>query len=144
MPPVLKVGNLSTKRDISDVRDVVRAYISLIRKGKAGEAYNICSQEAYSIRNVLKVLLSMSKKKIKVEVDEAKNRPAEIPILEGDNSRIRKTTGCKPRIPLKRSKIPNLRKYSSIVVWNVEDETKTSSPISLRFLTVSTVSSKSC
>ncbi len=103
MSPVLKVGNLSTKRDISDVRDVVRAYVSLMRKGKAGEVYNICSQEAYSIRNVLKILLSLSKKKIKVEVDEKKNRPAEIPILVGNNSKIRKTTGWKPKIPLEKT-----------------------------------------
>jgi GDP-4-dehydro-6-deoxy-D-mannose reductase len=103
LPPVLKVGSLSTKRDISDVRDVVRAYVSLMRKGKAGEAYNICSQEAYSIKNVLKILLSLSKKKIKVEVDEKKNRPAEIPILVGDNSKIRKATGWEPKIPLEKT-----------------------------------------
>jgi GDP-4-dehydro-6-deoxy-D-mannose reductase len=103
MPPVLKVGNLSTKRDISDVRDVVRAYLSLMRKGRAGEAYNICSQEAYTIRNVLKISLSLSKKKIRVEVDQKKNRPAEIPILMGNNSKIRKITGWKPKIPLKKT-----------------------------------------
>ena len=103
MPPVLKVGNLSTKRDISDVRDVVRAYVSLMGKGKAGEAYNICSQEAYSIKNVLKVLLTLSKKKIKVGVDEAKNRPAEIPILVGNNDKIRKATGWKPNIPMEKT-----------------------------------------
>ncbi|MCK4223920.1 MAG: GDP-mannose 4,6-dehydratase [candidate division Zixibacteria bacterium] len=103
LPPILKVGNLSTKRDISDVRDVVRAYVSLMGKGKAGEAYNICSQEAYSIRNVLKILLTLSKKKIKVGVDEAKNRPAEIPILVGNNAKIRKTTGWKPKIPVKKT-----------------------------------------
>jgi len=103
LPPVLKVGSLSTKRDISDVRDVVRAYVSLMRKGKAGEAYNICSQEAYSIKNVLKILLSLSKKRIKVEVDEKKNRPAEIPILVGDNSKIRKATGWEAKIPLEKT-----------------------------------------
>jgi GDP-4-dehydro-6-deoxy-D-mannose reductase len=97
------VGNLSTKRDISDVRDVVRAYLSLMRKGRAGEAYNICSQEAYTIRNVLKISLSLSKKKIRVEVDQKKNRPAEIPILMGNNSKIRKVTGWKPKIPLRKT-----------------------------------------
>jgi len=101
IPPILKVGNLSTRRDISDVRDVVKAYISLMQKGKPGEAYNICSRKAYSIKNVLKILLSLSKKKIKVEVDEGKSRPAEIPIPTGDNSKIKKITGGKPEIPLK-------------------------------------------
>ena len=97
------MGNLSTKRDISDVRDVVRAYVSLMGKGKAGEAYNICSQEAYSIRNVLKILLTLSKKKIGVEKDEVKNRPAEIPILMGNNSKIKKVTGWKPKIPIEKT-----------------------------------------
>ncbi len=103
LPPILRVGNLSSRRDISDVRDVVRAYASLMRKGKAGEAYNICSQRAYSIKNLLNTLRSLSKRKIKVEVDEEKNRPAEIPILLGDNSKIRKTTGWRPRIPLEKT-----------------------------------------
>ncbi len=102
MPPVLKVGNLSSKRDISDVRDVVRAYVSLMGKGRAGEAYNICSQEAYSIRSVLRILLSLSKKKIKVKVDKKKSRPAEIPILVGNNSKIRKAVGWKPKIPIEK------------------------------------------
>ncbi len=103
LAPILKVGNLSSKRDISDVRDVVRAYVSLMSRGKAGEAYNVCSQKAYSIKDVLKDLLRLSKKKIEVEVDEKKNRPAEIPILEGDNSRIRKVTGWKPEILFKQT-----------------------------------------
>lgn len=102
-PPVLKVGNLSTKRDISDVRDVVRAYASLMEKGKAGEAYNVCSGQTYSIRNMLEILLSLSKKKISVEVDEKRNRPAEIPILLGSNLKIRKATGWKPKIPIQKT-----------------------------------------
>jgi len=102
-PPVLKAGNLSTKRDISDVRDVVGAYVSLMEKGKAGEAYNICSQKAYSIRNVLRILLSLSNKKIRVEIDEKRNRPAEIPILMGSNSKIKKATSWKPKIPIEKT-----------------------------------------
>jgi GDP-4-dehydro-6-deoxy-D-mannose reductase len=103
LPPVLKVGNLSTKRDISDVRDVVKAYVALMSKGKQGEAYNVCSQQAHSIINLVKILLSLSKKKIRVEVDEKRNRPAEIPILLGDNSKIRKTTGWRPKIPIEKT-----------------------------------------
>jgi GDP-4-dehydro-6-deoxy-D-mannose reductase len=102
-PPVLKVGNLSTKRDISDVRDVVRAYIALMNRGKPGEAYNICSQKAYNIRGLLNIQLSLSKKKIRVEVDEKRNRPAEIPILLGSNSKIRKNTGWRPKIPIEKT-----------------------------------------
>lgn len=103
LPPIIKVGNLSTRRDISDVRDVVRGYYLLMKKGKAGEAYNICSGKAYSIQNVLKVLISLSKKKIKVKIDKKRNRPAEIPVLVGSNSKIRKATGWKPKISLEKT-----------------------------------------
>ena len=103
LPPVMKVGNLSSKRDISDVRDIVRGYRLLMKKGKAGKAYNICSGEAYSIKSVLKILVSLSKKKIKVKTDEKKNRPAEIPILMGDNSRTKRVTGWKPKISIAKT-----------------------------------------
>lgn len=103
LPPMLKVGNLSAKRDLSDVRDVVRAYLALMARGQAGDAYNISSQKAYKIRNVLRTLLSLSKEKITVRVDEGKNRPAEIPILMGNNSKIRKATGWKLRIPIEKT-----------------------------------------
>lgn len=97
---VLQVGNLSAQRDISDVRDVVKAYAALMAQGKPGEAYNICSRRAYKIGNVLRTLLSLSKEKIRTKVDESQNRPAEIPILLGDNSKIRRAVGWKPTIPL--------------------------------------------
>lgn len=100
LPPVMKVGNLSSKRDLSDVRDIVRGYRLLMRRGKAGEAYNVCSGNAYSIKNILKALTFLSKKKIRVKTDAKKNRPAEIPVLVGDNSKIRKTTGWKPKISI--------------------------------------------
>jgi GDP-4-dehydro-6-deoxy-D-mannose reductase len=103
LPPVMRVGNLSSKRDISDVRDIVRGYWLLMKKGKAGEAYNICSGKAYSIQNVLKVLLSLSKKEIKVKIDKKRNRPAEIPILVGSNSKIRRATGWQPRISIEKT-----------------------------------------
>jgi GDP-4-dehydro-6-deoxy-D-mannose reductase len=103
IPPVLKTGNLSSQRDLSDVRDVVKAYVSLMGKGKAGEAYNICSQKAYSIERLLNILCSLSKKRIRTEKDRKRNRPAEIPILLGSNAKIRNTTGWKPKIPIEKT-----------------------------------------
>jgi GDP-4-dehydro-6-deoxy-D-mannose reductase len=100
LPPVMKVGNLSSKRDISDVRDIVRGYQLLMKKGKPGEAYNVCSGKAYSIKNLLKILISLSKMNIRVKTDEKRNRPAEIPILKGDNSKIKRTTHWKPEISI--------------------------------------------
>jgi GDP-4-dehydro-6-deoxy-D-mannose reductase len=116
LPPVMKVGNLSSKRDISDVRDIVRGYRLLMKKGKPGEAYNICSGKTYSIKNVLKVLISLSKKKIRVRTDEERSRLAEIPVLAGDNSKIKRTTHWRPEISIETTLEDSLnfwrRKYN--------------------------------
>jgi GDP-4-dehydro-6-deoxy-D-mannose reductase len=98
--PVLRAGNLSPLRDYSDVRDVVRAYVALIRKGKPGEAYNICSGRTRSLKEILRTLLSGSAAKIKVRTDPAKLRRADIPYLAGFNRKIRRETGWAPLIPL--------------------------------------------
>jgi GDP-4-dehydro-6-deoxy-D-mannose reductase len=103
LPPVMKVGNLSSKRDISDVRDIVRGYQLLMKNGETGEAYNICSGKAYSIKNLLKNLISLSKKKIRVGMDEKKNRPAEILVLVGNNSKIKREIGWKPTISIEKT-----------------------------------------
>lgn len=96
--PVMKVGNLSAKRDFSDVRDVVRAYALLIEKGKAGEAYNIASNKAYSIQSVLDTLLTFTNIDIDVQVDSDKLRPVDVPIKQGDFSRLHNLTGWQPTI----------------------------------------------
>jgi GDP-4-dehydro-6-deoxy-D-mannose reductase len=102
LPQVLKVGDLSARRDISDVRDVVGAYAALMARGKPGQAYNICSGKAYKIERLLGILLSLSRERIRIQSDKRKNRPAEIPLLLGDNSRLKKATGWKPKIPLEK------------------------------------------
>ncbi len=100
--PLMKVGNLSARRDVSDVRDVVRAYYLLMEKGRPGEAYNVCSDKAYKIETFLSTLLRFSSKHIKVR-KKGKTRPAEIPILLGDNSKIEKEVGWKPRISIHKT-----------------------------------------
>jgi GDP-4-dehydro-6-deoxy-D-mannose reductase len=97
--PVIKVGDLGAKRDLLDVRDVVRAYHLLLEKGKPGEAYNVCSGKAYKIETLLHTLLRFSSKRIKVK-KRGKKRPIEIPVLLGDNSKIKKAVGWKPRISI--------------------------------------------
>ncbi len=103
LSPVLKVGDLSARRDISDVRDVVRAYAALMARGKPGEAYNICSGKAYKIDHLLRMLLSLCRERIRVQSDKGKNRPAEIPLLLGNNLRLKRATGWKPKIPLEKT-----------------------------------------
>lgn len=101
--PVIRVGNLDAKRDFTDVRDTVRGYWLALEKGRSGEAYNICQEKCWSMREVLDMLLGMSNVKIEVEVDPARLRPSDVPILLGDGTRFRADTGWKPEIPFEQS-----------------------------------------
>ena len=91
--PVVNVGNLEATRDFTDVRDMVRAYWLALEKCEAGEAYNLCSGRGWTIRQVLDLLLGMTKAKIEVRQDPARLRPSDVPILVGDPSKFRAATG---------------------------------------------------
>jgi len=101
--PVINVGNISVERDYTDVRDVVRAYVGLIEKGKTGEVYNVCSGRSYSLEKILECLLSYTQKKISVRVDSQKIRKVDIPRLVGDNKKIKGEISWEPRIPMTQS-----------------------------------------
>lgn len=102
-PPVIKVGNLEASRDFSDVRDVVRAYWLLSQKGIAGETYNIGSGKAHKIRDILDLMLSMAQVPIEVQVDPARLRPSDTPLILCNASKLQKDTDWKPQIPLEQS-----------------------------------------
>lgn len=101
--PVMRVGNLAAKRDFTDVRDVVRAYVLLVQAGTAGETYNVGSGNAQAIQEILDLIVSMSKVDIRVEVDPNKLRPVDVPIIEADITKLNKLTGWKPQIMLKET-----------------------------------------
>lgn len=96
----LYTGNLDPRRDITDVRDVVRAYRLLLDLGEPGEAYNVCSGAAVSIRDVAERLLRVSGLDLPVVVDEDRVRPVDIPELRGDPSKLQRATGWRPEIGL--------------------------------------------
>ena len=96
--PVLRVGNLDARRDFTDVRDVVRAYVALVAKGTPGTIYNVASGTAYSIEEVLTCLLAKSSRAIRVEQDPGRMRPHDMPLLLGNVARLRATTGWAPTI----------------------------------------------
>jgi len=106
--PVISVGNLSAKRDFTDVRDVVRAYCRLVLNGKKGETYNVGSGRAIAVEDILKVILSQSNSDIQVEIDPKKLRPVDVPVIEADISKIYKDTGWKPEIPLEKTILDTL------------------------------------
>lgn len=98
-PAVLKVGNLDSRRDFSDVRDVARAYRLLLEHGQPGQAYNLCSQKTTTIRAILDQLCDLSGAHPAVEVDPQRYRPAgERPSL--DTKRIETDIHWKPEIPI--------------------------------------------
>lgn len=98
--PVLQVGNLSAKRDFTDVRDVVRAYRLLALTGEKGETYNVGQGKAVEINDILQMILALSKETIRVEIDPAKLRPVDVPIIEADISKLQEATGWNPQISL--------------------------------------------
>lgn len=101
--PIIFVGNLDAKRDFTDVRDIVRAYWLALEKGEPGEVYNICSGKAWSIREVLDMLLTMTKAQIELRVDPARLRPSDVPVLLGDASKFKSQTGWSPQIPYEQT-----------------------------------------
>ena len=102
-PPVLHVGNLEAKRDFTDVRDMVRGYWLALEKCEPGEVYNLCSGKAYSIQEVLDLLLGMTKQKIEVRQDRLRLRPSDVPVLLGDRTKFTKATGWEPAIPFEQT-----------------------------------------
>jgi GDP-4-dehydro-6-deoxy-D-mannose reductase len=112
--PLIRVGNLDARRDFTDVRDVVRAYISLIALGKAGEIYNVGSGVGRSIQSLLDALTSRARAKVRVEIDPERLRPAETSALVADTTRLRDLTGWAPQISFE-SMLDSLLEY-----WRAE------------------------
>jgi GDP-4-dehydro-6-deoxy-D-mannose reductase len=115
LPPVLRVGNLDSWRDITDVRDVVEAYSRLLEHGRAGRAYNVCSGRVCRIGDLLDQLCAMSAVPITVEVDPERFRPVDVPVIEGDASVIREDVGWTPKIPIEQTLADTLDDWRRIV-----------------------------
>jgi GDP-4-dehydro-6-deoxy-D-mannose reductase len=113
--PVLPVGNLQAKRDFTDVRDVVRAYVSLMEKGELGEVYNIGSGTSYKIADILDKLLSFSSAKITVKVDKSLFRPIDDPELVCDATKLNRLTGWKPEIAIEKTLKDTLDYWRNII-----------------------------
>ncbi len=101
--PIIYVGNLDAVRDFTDVRDMIRGYWIALDKGDPGEVYNISTKKGYKIKEVLDILLSMSKTKIEIREDESRLRPSDVPLLVGDNSKFVKKTDWQPEIPFEKT-----------------------------------------
>jgi GDP-4-dehydro-6-deoxy-D-mannose reductase len=101
--PEIAVGNLDARRDLTDVRDTIRAYTIILERGTVGRPYNVCSGQAITIRELLERLLARARVPIRVRVDQARLRPNDVPLLLGDPARIQSELGWQPEIPLDRT-----------------------------------------
>ena len=96
--PVIRTGNLEAQRDITDVRDMARAYIALLRRGVSSTLYNVSSGTTRVMRSVLDALVARARVQVRVETDPALMRPSDTPIVLGDPTRLREATGWRPEV----------------------------------------------
>lgn len=101
--PILHVGNLDARRDMTDVRDVAAAYVRIMDAGSAGRPYNVCSGRVSSMRDLLDHLRRLSSVDIRVEIDPDRLRPLDAAVIQGDGSRLREELGWTPEIDLART-----------------------------------------
>jgi len=101
--PVLLVGNLDSKRDFLDVRDVVRGYWLALELGEPGEVFNIASGHMWRIGDALDHLLALSKVRVEVRQDPARLRPSDVLLMLGDATNFRARTGWTPEIPFEQT-----------------------------------------
>jgi GDP-4-dehydro-6-deoxy-D-mannose reductase len=106
----LRVGNLEPRRDLTDVRDVVRAYQLILERGTPGRPYNVCSGRAIAVRDLLDMFLAKARTVIRIVTDPARYRPNDTPVVLGDFGRIHAELGWSPRIPLEQT-VDDLLEY---------------------------------
>lgn len=101
----IKVGNLNAKRNFTDVRDMVKAYYLAIEKGIPGELYLIGSNQIYTMKECLEMLISLSpmKNKITYKVESSRLRPTELRILIGKFDKFEQLTNWKPKIKFEKT-----------------------------------------
>jgi GDP-4-dehydro-6-deoxy-D-mannose reductase len=101
--PKLITGDISLIRDFVDVRDVVRAYDGLLKKGKKGEIYNICMGVGHSLKELIQQMISILDMEVLTEVDKRLIRPNDNKVIIGSNEKIKRDIGWAPKIPLRQS-----------------------------------------
>ncbi len=101
--PVLRVGNIETRRAIMDFKDLISALRLLAQKGTYGDVYNISSEKAYQIKEIIEAIEKQMGVKYELFVDEKLLRPTDEKIIIGDVSKIQRDTGWKQSIPLEQT-----------------------------------------
>jgi GDP-4-dehydro-6-deoxy-D-mannose reductase len=114
-PPILFVGNLQARRDLTDVRDTVRAYTVVMKRGEPGRPYNVCSGQAYAIADLLDQLVALARVEVTIRIDPDRLRPNDVPTVLGDPTRCARELAWRPEIPLNRTLEDLLNYWRSVV-----------------------------
>jgi GDP-4-dehydro-6-deoxy-D-mannose reductase len=102
-PPEIRVGNLRPKRDFTDVRDVVRAYREVLRRGETCEVSNVCSGKSVGVGEILDELLALSGNRLTIVESSERTRASDVEEVRGDFGKIERATGWRPTIPLAKT-----------------------------------------
>ena len=105
---IIRVGDLSAKRDIADVRDIVDGYRLAAERGTIGDAYILASGKADTVENYLHMLVKHSTADISIRVDKKLLRPVEVPLLVGSISKAKRELGYKPRYKIEETLVDTL------------------------------------
>ena len=100
---ILEVGNLTVERDLTDVRDVARAYRLLLEPAVPAGVYNVASGRAVSLASVVEILVGLAQCPVEVRQNPARVREVDAGVLVGDATRLESATGWKPEIPLEQT-----------------------------------------
>jgi len=111
----MKIGNLTSKRDFTDVGDMVKAYVLALEKGKMGEVYNLGSGKSHEIGKILEMMIGLSKVEIKTEADSSLMMPSDNPDLVCDPSRFAALTGWKAEVPIEKTLQDTLDYWRGII-----------------------------
>ena len=109
------VGNLEAVRDITDVRDVVRAYRLLAQHGQPGQAYNVCSGRGMKVADIARGFLALARRPLELRIDPALVRAVDVPVLVGDPAKLEEATGWVPELPFDRTLVDVLDEARSRV-----------------------------
>jgi len=115
LPAEIHVGNLEAERDLTDVRDVVDAYVRILASGTPGRAYNICADRAYRVGDLLDALIAHARVPVTRVIDPARLRPSDVPRLLGNSARLRGELGWSPRHSIETTTTDTLEAWRTAV-----------------------------
>jgi GDP-4-dehydro-6-deoxy-D-mannose reductase len=121
-PSTITTGQLQSRRDFTDVRDVIRAYALAAEKGRVGSVYNVCSGKAVKIQKCLNELISHSRVPLQLAHNPAQLQKNDVPLQVGSARRLQNETDWKPKIKLSKSLLDLLEYWRETIKPELKTE----------------------